>query len=111
MLLKIYLAGLLLSLVLTVLYYWLVVTDAMVIDIVAGLIVVSLSWAGVFLFIISRKSIVVQVKEKRLEKIRRGEPFIELARNYQGRPFTNEEAEQIKTRVKIARSVTKQQLN
>jgi hypothetical protein len=111
MLLKIYLAGLLLSFLLTVLYYWLAASNSTVIDVIAALIIVSSSWIGVFLFILTIKATVYRTKEKRLEKLRRGEPFIDHARNYQGKPFTNEEAEQIKTRVKIARSVTKEQLN
>lgn len=111
MLFKIYLAGVILSLLLTVIYYWMLRTISDVIDIVAALIIISSSWIGVFLFIISYKSIIYQAKEKRLEKLRRGEPLINLARNYKGKPFTNAEAEQIKTRVKIALTVTKDQLN
>ena len=64
MLLKIYLAGLLLSFLLTLLYYWLAATDTLVIDIVAALIVISSSWFGVFLFVISTKAIISGQRKK-----------------------------------------------
>ena len=76
MLLKIYLAGLLLSFLFNILYYRLVVTDSLVIDIVAALIITTLSWAGVFLFIISIKGIIIRAKEKKEMKRRAEDRFI-----------------------------------
>ena len=111
MLLKIYLAGLLLSFLFTLLYYWLVVTDSLVIDIVAAFIIISLSWIGVFIFLVSIKTIIYRAKEKRLEKLRRGEPFIDFARNSEKDLFTNSDTEPIPSRVKTALRITKDQLN
>lgn len=110
MLLKIYLVGLLLSLLFTTIYYWLAVTDRLVIDIVAALIIISSSWIGVFLFAISIKGIISRAKEKRIEKLR-GEPFIDLVRHSKKDPFTDSDTELITSRVKTALRITKDQLN
>ena len=108
--LKIYLAGLLLSLLFTTIYYWLAATDRLVIDIVAALVIISSSWIGVFLFIISIKGIISRTKEKRLKKLKRGEPLISYARNSKNDPFTNSDTEPIASRVKTALRITEDQL-